>query len=1109
MPSNSPALFEAVTTDTSQWKLSNIQVVGWGTFDYASVDLADTTLITGQSGSGKSTLLDAYTAVMMPSSVAFNGASNAGGGRARSASQRNILTYMRGKIDEVRDSDGVTRDKVLRGESSATWSAIAATFKSSVGETFTHLAMYYAPRGASSSADVQRTLASIHSEFDIRQLERAAAQRFQWKAVHAEFPGMIKHDGPGAASTYTWVKLGIGSHGNGSAAMQLLSRIQAGRSVRSVSSLFTDLVLERPATFAAADAAWTHFQTLQASYYDMKTAGEKLQALQGIEALYAQHATAADMVATLESLNVPKKHSPFALWKSRKLLAGAESASHATSLKKAEAAEKYAEAQRHSTGIDQELDRLQNIRSQYRDDALAALKRQLNDSERTHHQAEQRRAEFLDRTAAIGAPQTAEDFAAAAGSASKVLQNAAADLEALDTERLEAHDSLRDHLDRKRELNERLRELERQTGRVPSALIQVRDRIAESCGMTAEDLPFVAELIDVAPDEQHWRTAVEASLHSLALSILVDQAQLPQLRSAINAEKLSRRVTFQGVALGAPKVDPQGPEWISGKLIYNEESQFTGWLTSAVKTKDRICVASPAKLGTSTPAVTAAGQTSDRDRGAHGSFGAHVIGFSNESDKEEIRRELALIEQELQRLTAAERRAITHSEELRDKVAACRVVLATKWSDIDVRTTGAEVQRLQQAVQDHVDTHDELRRIESDICNVQKEKAEADEARYEAKRHLKSTTAAHNEAQTSVQLLQATVNALQNDPNSAVTPDVETNLQEWFAETEPSVSPHDMEAALERFSRALLRKQRDAAERVESSSTQLLRIFAGYNSRWPDPNRGDGLEAYPEFKKILDALEADGLHKWEAQWQQHLSSWNAADLVLLSRSFQEAADSIAERLAPVNKVLAGLAFGAEGTTLQIRKREKQTAQYRAFRRELAQLATVSSDPLSASELDRQFRAVQRFMESLSPEAKGRDRLLDIRQQIDITASAVNSEGKEVATYATLAGKSGGETQELLAFIIGAALRYQLGDQTRSRPRFAPVLLDEGYIKADARFAGRAMKAWRGLGFQILIAAPQGMYTALEPHSDRTIVVQKSSDSRSHLTVLEQADAPSS
>ncbi len=126
--------------------------------------------------------------------------------------------------------------------------------------------------------------------------------------------------------------------------------------------------------------------------------------------------------------------------------------------------------------------------------------------------------------------------------------------------------------------------------------------------------------------------------------------------------------------------------------------------------------------------------------------------------------------------------------------------------------------------------------------------------------------------------------------------------------------------------------------------------------------------------------------------------------------------------------------------------------------------------------------------------------------MEITAVRLDEHGRELATYASLGGKSGGETQELMAFIVGAALRYQLGDEDR-RPRFAPVFLDEGFIKADSEFAGRSVQAWRKLGFQLIVGVPLDKVTALEPFMQVIWTVTKSPQGFSHLTRLRAIDAP--
>jgi uncharacterized protein YPO0396 len=143
----------------------------------------------------------------------------------------------------------------------------------------------------------------------------------------------------------------------------------------------------------------------------------------------------------------------------------------------------------------------------------------------------------------------------------------------------------------------------------------------------------------------------------------------------------------------------------------------------------------------------------------------------------------------------------------------------------------------------------------------------------------------------------------------------------------------------------------------------------------------------------------------------------------------------------------------------------------------------------------------RLIDRIRPDSPERRRLVDVRDHVRISAECVDLDGNHVSVYDHIAGKSGGESQELVAFIVGAALRYQLGDAGAERPRYAPVFLDEAFIKADARFAGRSVGAWRGLGFQLVVGAPLDKVSALEPHVDVVLQAVKDEAGRSRLVTL--------
>ena len=46
------------------------------------------------------------------------------------------------------------------------------------------------------------------------------------------------------------------------------------------------------------------------------------------------------------------------------------------------------------------------------------------------------------------------------------------------------------------------------------------------------------------------------------------------------------------------------------------------------------------------------------------------------------------------------------------------------------------------------------------------------------------------------------------------------------------------------------------------------------------------------------------------------------------------------------------------------------------------------------------------------------------------------------------------------------------------------------MKSDSEFAGRAVAAWKGLGFQLIVGSPLDKVTALEPHMDLVLSMTK-------------------
>ena len=335
-----------------------------------------------------------------------------------------------------------------------------------------------------------------------------------------------------------------------------------------------------------------------------------------------------------------------------------------------------------------------------------------------------------------------------------------------------------------------------------------------------------------------------------------------------------------------------------------------------------------------------------------------------------------------------------------------------------------------------------------------------------------------------------------------------THLDAQFAAV---ADQHDLEAfdgAIKRLRERLTEQSSQDRDSAAGARNTLVGIFETFQSRWPDPNVGVSLDSYTSYRDILDAVHTLGLHERRQEWKRRLALWSGQDLVPLVGAFTTSIEEIEDRLRPINEILATLPFGAGRDRLKIALRRLHRDDATAFRKELKVLSSGSTDAFTDEQTESRFTRLQAFMNLIRRSADGprqesqRDLLLDVRRHVEITAVRTTLDGVEVSTYSSLGGKSGGESQELVAFVVGAALRFQLGDESSTRPRFAPVFLDEGFVKSDSEFAGRAVAAWKGLGFQLIIGSPLDKVTALEPHMELVLSMTKNNSTGfSYITPL--------
>ena len=1079
-----------------QWVADELQLVNWGGYDGAHrVRFSPTaTLLCGGSGSGKSTLMDAYVALMMPHTTPFNGASNgAVVGRPRGQEQRNILSYGRGKIDETRTDEG-TKITVLRGDGTDTWTAVSMTWLDHDGSRFTAVRAWYIPANARQLEDTVRVRATVAGAFDLSTLETAATQRLADAALKSAGLDTVATDREFSARLHA--VLGIGAAGAGTKAMSLLARIQAGQQITTVDDLYKRMVLEEPETIAAADAVVAHFDGLESTRSRMLTAQQQVRALEPIRSARARIEEAAERLRLIDQIGrFTDPDSLATLWRASRrldLLRDVETELQ-TATRAADAAVR--EQQALADAADIERDGLGEVLRAAGGDRLETAHRELRALERRLADTTRER-ERLDAALEVLQVEvrTARDFATLADRA----RTALADPDAKATLR-EAYGtaiSARNALAaRAKELEAERSEAAERHDNIPARLRESRELLAKAAGLGTDQLPFVGELVEVRTEFEPWREAFNLALGGFATTLLIDAAHLPAFRAAIDAVRTPERLRYEGVQTGLAEATPADPQTLPGRLDY-KSGPFTGWLQDELAHRfGYVCVETSAELAQHRMALTLAGQTSQGARGAHGGHGRrNVLGFSTHRRVGELDAQLGAARARLEAAQAAT---------LDARRAAYEKIQDLTWEQIDVASVEQERERWSAIIDDVTAGNPEIAGIQSQIAAKRREAAELREGIGRAKaeqQRLADTWAAITDE---VDLAQAVVDAAE-DAGRALTDDQAAYLDGQFLLPDATGATTRMQeltrfdAALDSASRRFLDDQRAAQDAVGEQRENLRRTLSGFLDRWPNPNLlPDPDHALGDFERILADLETSGLHELEAEWRDSLLRLSGNDLTNLDSTLSRSLREIRDRIEPINRIMQDLPFYDDDHRLQISPRESQSEVRRRFRKELRDVRALIDAAETDDDRERVYQRMARLINRLRRTSPDFAELVDVRNHVRVSAERVHAVTQQhVALYDHIGEKSGGESQELIAFIVGAALRYQLGDAGAERPRYAPVFLDEALIKADAHFTKRAIGAWRGLGFQLIIGAPNDKYSAIEPHVDVEYDILKDTQGRS-------------
>ena len=1100
------------------YSLAHVRVVNIGMYPYADLDLtvgdwphaparpAGLVGLVGKNGHGKSTIMDSMLIALQDDrSLVLNGAATKGtSSRGRRGGGRSVGSLVRGThYTTTTDESARLRGVSLRDPEANQWGAAVDVFLSDDGAACSFGKFIYVPARASDETYHTLYLWS-DGEIDPRDAAAVAARKFTPTSLAETFPSahVTEHYAPFLEELTR--RMGWSSPDASRRNLALLAMIQRGESIRTCDEAVRRIGLDVPRAPKMLKESYHEATESLRNYRQCQETLEKVKRLEAIGSLHDELVESTEGQAKLEALR-PDADGPFALWASTRQAELAHEHLATSSAAASSAEERVASAEREKSAATQRLRAAQDALDRH-GNPVDTLRNRLEDANRilsrvSHDLDEADR--LFGRAQVAPRPTTRPAFEAFQERRESLREAAAAAADAA-AEEYDAKKADLTRLEDARKVEEdRLRQLKRGLGRLPRDLIADRRTLAESIGVSERELPFLAELIDVRPEESASRRAVAAALAGVLTTVLVEDSLWG--RVAPHSEDTARYHRIDLVRATRDVPPPTGVEGrVSGLLDYDSsrEADLTGWLASYVSSPDldALVVRTSAEAALAGElAASLDGALYDGDHIRMVGKDADIFGFDNTAAIEDCEAQIADIDSRIAAENGERRRLSREQADASRRAEALAVLSRYSWGDIDIDSARDAVDALKAEIDRAmanneygrlVRTRDEARdeqqakteEVARAVADRDRAKADLADASKVAKAHDAALTRLEGAGVTVTDAQRAELDALAEAPGA-------TARERLTAFT-----------ATSRQLRTALRSRLEA-ERAHSSSLRdrMANAMAQFTQAYPESGRMLGTDPdkdYAPYGEMLAHLSAAKPREGLRATLESFVPNAAATLGQIASRYRDEVDDVRRRIEPINEMLATIPFGDYSGRLSLKQqrvtRELEDAALARIE-PLAHLALQGVSDLEDAELKAKYEEIiDLFKELHDTSERSSRKFLDAREAWRFTVRVDFPEGvdRQTEVVDSYGSYSGGESEELSIFTMGAILRYRMSNDGMNEPTLRTVLLDEACLKSDLEHTERSVAALRSLGFQVVTASPMERTELIEQMADKLVLAAK-------------------
>lgn len=1072
------AAFAAAPPDTlsGSYVLTHLDLYDWGAFGgrhSAEIDLVGTAII-GPTGSGKTTLVDALMTLLV-ASPRYNLASTGG-----HDSDRDLVSYVRGVSGA--GNDGGDNEHIARPGPVVT--AIAARFGD--GEAVVRIGGLFWFDGTSSAlADLKRRwffcLNDASTLDDWLETHRDSGAR-GLKELERSCPGLKIYETKQSFLSRLRSHFEVGDN-----AFDLLNRAAGLKQLDSIDKVFRELVLDDASGFDDARKVADEFDTLAGIRHELETARRQHDTLLPIEKAWKEHqetsAKLDEQNGVLSLLPAWFGEQAIALWQNK---ADREQAEW---LGQRQASDALAERLSLAMATEQSL---QTRYLQAGGQRVEELRQHLSTQEGKLKGCQREAARYQTWAADLGLNQTLTSTAWQENQAAIELRRSEETQRWSEQQQAawEAGAKQQALLAERDRLQQELKEAEnRPNSNIPIEQQRFRTLLAQHLGLDEDALPFVAELVEVRPEQSQWRGAIERAIGSERLRLLIAPDRAAPALAWINARDNRLHVRLREAEARTEQAQFFG-DGFTRKLNFKAHAHREA-LKHLLAGIDRHCVADVETLRRTPHAMTVEGLMSGRsgyfDKQDQKSLKDDwMTGFDNRDQLARLAQALAAATQQ-------------HAASLREKIDAEALVEKT-------RKNLALLDRLQDVAFDSIDTpgaQAEFDRLQADLLALTVPTSDVEQARSEWELARKRTQTLRDDQvmlNTKIALLVKSI----EEAKTAIDR-IRRRIGDGLDDARKSLAAEHLKAPqaddpsefddLERRETERVRQQikrfSDHRGRIEQ---QLIRDMEKAKSADTGAlsEVGTELQDIPAYRERLRVLNEEALPDKLGRFLAYLNQSSDQGVTQLLSGIDSEVAVIEERIADLNSTLERVDF-QPGRYLRLEPQRVEHERLRTLQQARKQLRSAQlKDDQGESHYRALFELVDLLRDAVERrKTQGAQALLDPRYRLQFAVWVIERDtGKVIEKRTSSQGGSGGEKEIIASYVLTASLSYALCPRGRQQPLFATIVLDEAFSKSSQAVAGRIIRALTEFGLHPLFVTPNKELRLLREHTRSAIVIHR-------------------